>query len=82
MTALTGIGRIVRSLRIEGSAGRGAPRFPLSPKTSGPPPWALQARRVPLPKPDRGFRKPAPTSTERRARLPVCGAFIFGGMQS
>ena len=77
-TVVAGIVRqwVVRSSRC------GALRFRASAEASGPPPWALQARRVPLPKPDRGFRKPAPTSTERRARLPVRGAFLFGGMQS
>ncbi len=60
----------------------GALRFRASTEASGPPPWVLQARCVPLPEPDRGFRNPDPTPTERRARLPVRGVFVFGGTQS
>ena len=74
-------GEIIPRLRAERSFCV-AQRFRVSTAASGPPPWALQARRVPLPEPDRGFRKPAPSPTERRARLPVRGVPYFGGMQS
>ena len=81
MTVATAVARIIGPRDIRSSR-CGALRFRASTEASGPPPWVLQARRVPLPEPDRGFRKPDPTPTERRARLPVRGVFIFGGTQS
>ena len=81
MTVATAVARIIGP-PVERSSRCGVLRFRASTEASGPPPWVLQARRVPLPEPDRGFRKPDPTPTERRARLPVRGVFIFGGTQS
>ena len=81
MAAPNVAGKIIRP-RVKRSSRCGALRFRTSPEASGPPPWVLQARRVPLPEPNHGFREPAPTPTQRRARLPVRGDFIFGGTQS
>ena len=81
MAAPTVVERIIRPRDIRSSR-CGALRFRSSTEASGPPPWVLQARRVQLPEPDRGVRKPDPTPTERRARLPVRGVFVFGGTQS
>lgn len=81
MAVPTVVARSIR-LRVERLSRCGVLRFRASPDASGPPPWAVRARRAPLPEPDNGSRNRYPTPTQRRARLPVRGVFILRGTQS
>ena len=81
MTVATAVARIIGP-PVERSSRCGVLRFRASPKAFGQPRWVLRTRCAPLPEPDNGSRNRFPTPTQRRARLPVRGVFIFGGTQS